>query len=87
MQHPSSYWPLKFADRFTPNHFFVKGETVWNVRKENNDIKDPSEVFKRDQAPTDPKEIFKWKGDGGNVEKATPLPTTKGKRQRKRKVN
>jgi hypothetical protein len=44
-QHPSSYWPIRYSDKFTPDGFFKYGEdpTPTEVKKE---IRSPADVFK-----------------------------------------
>lgn len=61
VQHPSSYYPIVYNPRFTPNHFFVKGQPV-NMAEENANNKDPEEVYDSSKnTPTSPEDAFAWK--------------------------
>jgi hypothetical protein len=46
--HPSSYYPLRYSERFVPNHFFTATD--------NPTIQEVNEQIKKD-----PREVFKWK--------------------------
>ena len=43
--HPSSYYPIKYGDRFLPNYFYKKGEVLVD-EIERKKIRDVGEAFK-----------------------------------------
>ena len=43
--NPSSYYPIKWHPRFSPDHFFIRGQT-YNITEEKQQLTDPAEVFK-----------------------------------------
>lgn len=61
-QHASSYYPIKYSPRFTPNGFFVKGNPT-NIEEENKRITNTEDEFAEKDVPKSPEEAFAWKGE------------------------
>ena len=43
-QHNTSYWPIRYNDRFNPNYFYKRGED-FSFEEENKKFKDPIDIF------------------------------------------